>query len=87
MKANMKAILEFNLDEHDDKMSHLRCTKALDLALALWEIYNNLKNSLEAELDNEEDSIYKQYEVLEKVQTFINETLENNGIFIDDLIN
>ena len=83
----MKAILEFNLEEHDDIMSHLRCTKALDLAIALWEIHNNLKTSIEAELDNDKNSVDKQYEVLDKVQTFINETLEENGIFIDDLIN
>lgn len=82
----MKAILEFNLDEHDDKMSHLRCTKALDLAIALWEIRNNLRSSIEAKLDNDKHSIDKQYEVLDKVQTFINERLEDNGIFIDELI-
>lgn len=31
----MKATLEFDLDNPDDKMSHFRCVKALDMALAL----------------------------------------------------
>jgi hypothetical protein len=34
----MKAILEFDLDDHDDKMAHLRCVKSLDLALFIWDI-------------------------------------------------
>ena len=83
----MKAILEFNLDEAEDIMSHLRCTKSTDLALALWEIYYNMKNVLEDALDIDDKSIDKQYELLEKVQGFINSTLEEHGIIIDDLIN
>jgi hypothetical protein len=31
----MKANLEFDLNDPDDKQAHLRCVKALDMALAL----------------------------------------------------
>ena len=34
----MKATLEFNLDDIEDRMAHYRCVKALDMALALWQI-------------------------------------------------
>jgi len=34
----MKAKLEFDLDDFDDKMAHNRCVKATDMALVLWEI-------------------------------------------------
>jgi len=36
----MKAILRFDLDDLDDRMAHLRCTKALDLAIAINDIYD-----------------------------------------------
>ena len=83
----MKAILEFNLDEVEDQMSHLRATKSTDLALVIWEIQNNMKYVMEKFLDDDSGSVDKQYELLDKVQEFINITLEEHGIIIDDLIN
>lgn len=49
----MKAILRFDLDDHNDKMSHKRCIESLDMAIALWKIntwiieYNSGEISLE----------------------------------------
>ena len=83
----MKAILEFNLDEVEDQMSHLRATKSTDLALVIWEIQNNMKHVMEKFLDDDSGSVDKQYELLDKVQEFINITLEEHGIIIDDLFN
>jgi hypothetical protein len=34
----MKAKLEFDLNDRDDQMAHLRCVKSLDMAIALWKI-------------------------------------------------
>ena len=34
----MKATLEFDLSDPDEKMEHLRCIKSLDMALAMWDI-------------------------------------------------
>ena len=42
----MKATLNFDLDDADDKMAHLRCTKALDLALALWHFDQWLRSQI-----------------------------------------
>lgn len=38
----MKATLTFNLNEPDDVMNHNRCVQSLDMALALWEIRQEL---------------------------------------------
>lgn len=38
----MKATLTFNLNEPDDVMNHNRCVQALDMALALWDIRQEL---------------------------------------------
>lgn len=40
----MRAKIIFNLDEQEDVMAHLRCTKALDMALALWDFSNKLRH-------------------------------------------
>ena len=42
----MEAIIKFNLEDADDRMNHLRCVKAVDMALALWKI-SNLRDKLE----------------------------------------
>ena len=40
----MKATLTFDLDDRDDKMAHARCVKALDMAIALFSIREELYN-------------------------------------------
>jgi hypothetical protein len=40
----MKAILTFNLENRDERMEHLRCIKSLDMAIALFDIKNELYN-------------------------------------------
>lgn len=48
----MKAKLEFDLADPDDKMEHMRCIKSLDMALALWEIQvGNFRKEIMRELD------------------------------------
>jgi len=34
----MKAKLKFDLNDPEERMQHMRCTKALDMAIALWDI-------------------------------------------------
>jgi hypothetical protein len=41
----MKAILKFDLSDPDDIMSHKRCIKADDMALALFQISGLIKKS------------------------------------------
>lgn len=42
----MNAQLNFNLDELDDQRAHMRCVKALDLVLALWDIDQVLRDTV-----------------------------------------
>jgi hypothetical protein len=37
----MTATLEFNLDNPEDKMAHLRCVTSLEMALVIFECLHN----------------------------------------------
>ncbi len=49
----MKARLIFDLDDLDDRTAHLRCIKALDLALFAGEVQNILRQMWERFDDQE----------------------------------
>ena len=40
---NMKAVLKFNLEFPDEQKAHLRCIKATDMALVLFDLLCNAK--------------------------------------------
>ena len=79
-----KAKIEFDLNEPDDVMAHKRAVKALDLALALWEITHNTKKGLEWAMEGKE---IDKYDALDMVYEKIYEILEEHNITLDDLIN
>ena len=63
-----KATLEFDLNEPDDVLAHLRAVKSLDLALALWDIVHNTKKGLEWSMEGKEIDKYDALElVYEKI--------------------
>jgi hypothetical protein len=69
----MKAKLEFDLDDMDDKMAHDRCIKATDMALVLWEITTNSYRGLTNGY-GEEDAYYKGVDaVYEKLRELLEE--------------
>ena len=43
----MKATLDFDLDNPDDRMAHMRAVKSLDMAIVLFELQTNLKKKCE----------------------------------------
>ena len=81
----MKAILEFDLNDRDDRMAHLRCVKSEDLAWVLFEILSNLRKKVEFEVESFEadstpsDGVYAAFRR-------IHELCDSKGIVIDDLI-
>lgn len=79
-----KAIIEFDLNDPDDKMAHLRAIKSLDLSLAVWELIHNTKKQLEWKIEN---GNVDKYEVLEMVFEKIHEVIDDHNIIIDELIN
>jgi len=70
----MKATLEFNLDDFDDKRAHLRAVKSIDMALALWNIGDRLR-TIEK---HDEDKKFTREEFYE--------LLKDNNIDLDEMI-
>jgi hypothetical protein len=77
-----KATIEFDLNEYEDRMAHLRAVKSSDMALALWTIIHNTKKSLEWSLEGKE---IDKYETLELVYEKIYEILNEYNINTDEL--
>jgi hypothetical protein len=78
----MKARLDFDLDDYDDRMAHARCVKATDMAIVLWELTTNSYRGLTNGY-GEDDGYYKGVDaVYEKLR----ELLDEHGINPDKLI-
>jgi hypothetical protein len=60
----MKATLQFDLDNFDDKMEHMRCVKATDMALMLSSIKQKIRSKLKYNEDLSEDELH-QWEVMQ----------------------
>ena len=71
-----KAILEYDLDNFDDKRDHLCAIKSKDMASFIWELSFNTRKELEHRLDSQEfteEEELNQYQVLEMVFEKIHE--------------
>ena len=68
----MKAKLEFDLEDVDDVVAHLRCVKSLDMALTLFKIQGIIRDKWE----------FNAVEIQQK----INEAFEEYDINLEDLI-
>ena len=79
-----KATLEYNLDDVDDEMAHLRAIKSLDMALVLWELAYNTKKSIHNQIEFQE--IKDPYEAVDKVFEKLYEEMNERGINLDQLI-
>jgi DNA-binding ferritin-like protein len=79
-----KATLEFDLNDPDDQMAHLRAVKSLDITLALWEMLYNTKKSFQWKMESGE--IKENDDILEKVYERFWEILDEHGIKIDELV-
>ena len=71
----MKAIIEFDLDNHKDKMAYKRANSSLDMTLVLWEITHNLRHKLENDSDIDK-VFYEIYDLMEKHNVVIDELIE-----------
>lgn len=83
-----KATLEFNLDDSDDRMAHLRAIKSTDLALVIWEFEYNLRKRVERELESKEfkNEEVSNYDVIDICMENVIRTIRDHNIDIDDLI-
>ena len=79
-----KAVLEYDLNDADDEMAHLRAVKALDMALVLWELCHNTKKGIHHQIEFQE--IKDPYEAVDKVFEKLYEEMNDRGINLDQLI-
>jgi hypothetical protein len=83
----MKAKFEFDFNEPDDVMDHRRMTKALDMALVLWEIKNNAQKKIYDSLDYmEEDKPKTAYDGVEMVFEMLHQLMYDHSLNMDDLV-
>lgn len=80
----MKAILEFNLDNPDDRIAHLRAAKSLDMACVLFEIERNLKKKLEYKVESLGD--IDNQTVVDILFEEINDLMKDNNINLEEII-
>jgi hypothetical protein len=85
-KKKMKAKLQYDLNDPDDRMAHLRAVKSLDMASALFEITRNLRKKVIRRFEEDEKE-YDEFDGIEEVFDKIHEILGENNIDIDELIN
>ena len=81
---NMKATLEYNLSDPEQKMAHLRAVKSTEMAIVLFDLLCNARKTIaHKHQDVSEDFM----EGVEAVMDHIREVCEDNHINIDELIN
>lgn len=84
----MKAILEFDLNDLDDRMAHDRACRSLDMALALWQIVTNTKRDIADKIERalEEDKNFTPQDSLDLVYDQIYEILRDHDVNVERLI-
>lgn len=80
----MKAQLNFDMDEPDDRMEHLCCLKSLGMASVLWELYFNTRRSVERQMEN--NSKMTSDDVLDFIFDELMSLLDEHDINIGSLV-
>lgn len=79
----MKATIEFNLEDQEDRMSHERCTMSFELAMSLYMFDGYLRTQLKY---NEDGLTPEAYQALEDARQRLKDIMNDNGIMLDRLI-
>jgi hypothetical protein len=78
-----KAILEFDLNEVEDVTAHKRAVKAIDMAMALWDMDQYLRQQLKYN-----DKITGEvYDALDKAREQLRDFMNNHNVDLDELLN
>lgn len=78
-----KATLEFDLNELEDKWSHMRAVKSLDMALCLWDIDQYLRAQTKYAPDSMPEEVY---DALDKARDEFYRILNEHDVNIDKLL-
>lgn len=79
----MKAILEFDLNDNEDQVAHMRAVKALDMALTLWDMEQYLRSETKYASDLMPIEVYN---TLKDVRLKLGEIMSKHSIDIDELL-
>ena len=79
----MQAQLIFDLDDQDDQVAHLRAVKALDLAMALWDMDQYLRVSTKHAPDSMSSEVY---DALQETRDELYRIMSHHSISLDELI-
>lgn len=83
----MIATFKFDMNDPEDMMDHKKMTKALDMALVLWELRTNAQKKIYDSLDYmQEDKPKTAYEDVEMVFEMLYQLMDDHNVNIDDLI-
>ena len=83
----MKATLSYNLNDPDDRMSHLRAVKSMDMASALFDITRNLRKKIQNRYEDIDNTNNDVFDGIDAVFDEICNILESHNLDIDELIN
>ena len=79
----MKAKLKYNLDDADDRVSHLRAVKSLDLTICLYDLDQDLRSKTKCAPDSMSEDTYKAYE---DTRTTLHQLMSKYSLSFDDLL-
>ena len=79
----MKGILEFNLDDSDEREAHLRAVKSTSLAIVLWEVDQYLRGEIKHAPDSMPTEVFNK---LQDVRSRLYEIMSDNNINLDELM-
>ena len=79
----MKGILEFNLDDQEDEVAYMRCVKARNLAIALWDIDHYLRSKTKHAPDYMSPEVYN---TLLETRDELRRIMSHHSIDLDELL-
>ena len=79
----MKAKLTYDLDDADDRVSHLRAVKSLDLTFCLYDLDQELRSKTKYAPDTMSEDTYNAYE---DVRTTLHQLMSKYSLSLDDLL-
>ena len=80
----MKVILRFDTDSQDEEMEMLRCLKATEAFLYIWDILHNSKKSILWKV--EANQYETQEDLVEDIYTMMWERLKDRDLNLEKLI-
>ena len=79
----MEGRLIFNLDDQEDEVAYMRCVKAKDMALVLWDIDHYLRDQTKHAPDSIPPEVY---DALQETRDELYRIMSHHSINLDELL-